>query len=108
MALCGVCSTPNLPNLQVFRSVRNSSIGLKRNHGLWQSTSSFRAKVVKFHCSSSLRPSSSNVEEIDEDVDNNPSVSLDGESANVMQFKWSDFKILNCVSIGHGGRVLPI
>ncbi|CAL9243376.1 unnamed protein product [Arabidopsis halleri] len=104
MALCGVCTTPNLPNLQVFRSVRNSSIGLKRNHSLRQSTSSFRAKVVRFNCSSSLRPSSSNVEEIDEDVHNNPSVSLDGESANVMQFKWSDFKILDCVSIGHGGR----
>lgn len=104
MALCGVCSTPNLPNLQVFRSVRNSSIGYKRNHSLWQlRSSSFRAKSVIFHCSSSLRQSPSNVEEIDD----NPSVSLEDESAHVMQFKWSDFRILDRVSIGHGGRVLP-
>jgi len=42
-----------------------------------------------------------------EDIDDNPSVSLEDESAHVMQFKWSDFRILDRVSIGHGGRVLP-
>lgn len=106
MALCGVCSTPNLPNLQVLRSGRNSRIGLKRNRSLWQSTSSFPGK---FHCSSSLKPSSSNVDEIDEDVHkNNLSVSVEDGSAHVKQFMWSDFKILDRVSIGHGGRVLPI
>lgn len=96
MALCSVYSTPNLQNLQVLH---NSSIGFKRNRSLWQPTSAFLAKSVKFHCSASLKPSSYNVEEMDEDVQN---------STHVMQFKWTDFKILDRVSIGHGGRVLPI
>jgi hypothetical protein len=39
-----------------------------------------------------------------EEIDDNPSVSLEDESAHVMQFKWSDFRILDRVSIGHGGR----
>ncbi|XP_010482738.1 PREDICTED: probable plastid-lipid-associated protein 14, chloroplastic [Camelina sativa] len=102
MALCGVFSTPNLPNLQVLRN--SSIVGLKRNRSLWQPTSSIRAKPVKFRCSSSLKPSSSDVEEIDEDVGNGSSVSVDDGSAHVKQFMWSDFKILDRVSIGHGGR----
>lgn len=106
MALSGVCWTPNLRNLQVLQSGRNSSIGLKRNRSLWQPTSSVRAKPLKLACSSSLKPPSSNVE-MDEDVHNSPSVSVGNESPHVMQFMWSDFKILDRVSIGHGGRVLP-
>ncbi|CAH2070104.1 unnamed protein product [Thlaspi arvense] len=100
MALCGVCSTPNLRNLEVFQSAKNSSIGLRRNRGLWQPTSSV---PVKFRCSSSLKSSSSSME-MEEDVQNNPSVSVEDESAHVKQFKWNDFKILDRVSIGHGGR----
>lgn len=101
MALCGVYSTPNLRSFQVLH---NSSIGLKRNRSnLWQPTSSLS---VKFHCSASVKPSSSNVEEMDEDVQNSSLVSVEDESAHVKQFKWSDFKILDRVSIGHGGRVL--
>lgn len=101
MALCGVSSTPNL---QLLQSARNSNIGLKRNHSLCHPTSSsYRgAKPVRLRCSSSA---SSNVE-MEEDVRNgSSSVSLEDESAHVMQFKWNDFKILDRVSIGHGGRV---
>ena len=43
---------------------------------------------------------------MEEDVGNSSSsVSVEDESAHVMQFKWNDFKILDRVSIGHGGRV---
>uniref|UniRef100_A0A1J3CK49 Putative plastid-lipid-associated protein 14, chloroplastic n=1 Tax=Noccaea caerulescens TaxID=107243 RepID=A0A1J3CK49_NOCCA len=99
MALCGVCWTPNLRNLEVLQSAKNSNTGLKRNRRLWQLTST---KSVTFRrCSSSLKSPSSNVEMEEEDVQsNNPSV----ESAHVKQFKWNDFKILDRVSIGHGGR----
>lgn len=106
MALCGVCSTPTLRDLEVLQSVRNSSsIGFKRTHSLWQTTN---AKPVNFRCSSSLKSSSSNVE-MEEDAQNtSPSVSsVENESAHVKQFVWNDFKILDRVSIGHGGRVLP-
>uniref|UniRef100_A0A1J3JXV7 Putative plastid-lipid-associated protein 14, chloroplastic n=1 Tax=Noccaea caerulescens TaxID=107243 RepID=A0A1J3JXV7_NOCCA len=103
MALCGVCWTPNLRNLEVLQSAKNSNTGLKRNRRLWQLTST---KSVTFHrCSSSLKSPSSNVEMEEEDVQsNNPSVSMEDESAHVKQFKWNDFKILDRVSIGHGGR----
>lgn len=100
MALCGVCWTPNL-----LQSAKNSKTGIKRNRRLWQLTST---KSVTFRCSSSLKTPSSNVEidEEEEDVQsNNPSVSMEDESAHVKQFKWNDFKILDRVSIGHGGRV---
>ncbi|KAL0734596.1 hypothetical protein Bca4012_010806 [Brassica carinata] len=103
MALCGVCSTPNLRGLELLQSARSSSIGLKRNRSLCRhpTSSSFRAKPVRLSCSSS---SSSNVE-MEEDVRNgSSSVSVEDESAHVMQFKWNDFKILDRVSIGHGGR----
>ncbi|VVB15820.1 unnamed protein product [Arabis nemorensis] len=104
MALCGVCSTPNLRDLEVLQSVRNSSsiVGFKRNRSLWQPTSSVLAKSVKFRCSSSLKSSSSNVE-MEEDA-HNTSPSVENESAHVKQFVWNDFKILDRVSIGHGGR----
>ena len=99
MALCGVSSTPNL---QLLQSARNSSIGLKRNRSLCHPTSSsYRAKPVKLRCSSS----SSNVEMEDDVGNGSSSVSVEDESAHVMQFKWNDFKILDRVSIGHGGRV---
>uniref|UniRef100_A0A1J3F0Q9 Putative plastid-lipid-associated protein 14, chloroplastic n=1 Tax=Noccaea caerulescens TaxID=107243 RepID=A0A1J3F0Q9_NOCCA len=103
MALCGVCWTPNLRNLEVLQSAKNSNTGLKRNRRLWQLTST---KSVTFRgCSSSLKSPSSNVEMEEEDVQSkNPSVSMEDESAHVKQFKWNDFKILDRVSIGHGGR----
>uniref|UniRef100_A0A1J3HQV2 Putative plastid-lipid-associated protein 14, chloroplastic n=1 Tax=Noccaea caerulescens TaxID=107243 RepID=A0A1J3HQV2_NOCCA len=103
MALCGVCWTPNLRNLEVLQSAKNSNTGLKRNRRLWQLTS--RKSVTFRGCSSSLKSPSSNVEMEEEDVQsNNPSVSMEDESAHVKQFKWNDFKILDRVSIGHGGR----
>ncbi|CAN8302048.1 unnamed protein product [Cochlearia groenlandica] len=104
MALCGVCSTTNLRDSEVFQSAKSSRIGLKRSRSLWRHTSSVRSKPVRFSCSSSLKSSSANVEMDEEDVQNSPSVLVDDESAHVVQFKWNDFKILDRVSIGHGGR----
>lgn len=102
MALCGVSSTPNLRSLELLQYARSSSIALKRNRSLCHPTSSsYRAKPVRLRCSSS------NVE-MEEDVRNSSSSSVsveDESSAHVMQFKWNDFKILDRVSIGHGGRV---
>lgn len=101
MALCGVSSTPNLRSLELLQYARSSSIALKRNRSLCHPTSSsYRAKPVRLRCSSS------NVE-MEEDVRNSSSSSVsveDESSAHVMQFKWNDFKILDRVSIGHGGR----
>ncbi|KAK7350999.1 hypothetical protein VNO77_10113 [Canavalia gladiata] len=62
-------------------------------------------KKLRGVCYSSLRnaASASSVES-QEDAPSTPSICLEEELDHVIRFKMSDFKILNCVSIGLGGR----
>ncbi|XP_010521393.1 PREDICTED: probable plastid-lipid-associated protein 14, chloroplastic [Tarenaya hassleriana] len=105
MALCGVCSSPNLGKSEVWYSARNfsaKSVGQKLNRIVWKPTYSVRTRPVKVRCSSSGTSKSS--VEMDEYNQSNVSVSAEDASAHVMQFTWSDFKVLDRVSLGHGGR----
>jgi len=60
----------------------------------------------KVICSSSLRRSASaSSMESHEEVPKTSSVCLEEETDHVLRFKMSDFKVLDRVSIGLGGRV---
>lgn len=74
-----------------LRFAGQSSNAVKRKH-----------KVI---CSSSLRRSASaSSMESHEEVPKTSSVCLEEETDHVMRFKMSDFKVLDRVSIGLGGR----
>lgn len=106
MAPYGMISTPSLENIEVAYFSQNLLTRLSR-----PSPSQFIGKNIssdyKKFCgvrSSMSRKAVSSVEAHD-NSQSNFSILLEEESEHVITFKTSDFKILDRVSIGFGGRV---
>lgn len=105
MALCGICPSPSLDNVERWCFVRNlptrlikpssthlngkPSIAVRRKHSVIAASSS---RKVTSPVGSEESPQAA-------------SLSVEEKSGHVTRFKMSDFKILDRVSVGHAARV---
>lgn len=106
MALCGIGWVPWVESVEIVcfsgnlskRLIRSSPIRL-----LGKSSSSNQRQFLGVRCSSARKAVSSL--ESEENARSALMDSVEEELEHVTRFKISDFKILDCVSIGLGGRV---
>ncbi|XP_038683400.1 probable plastid-lipid-associated protein 14, chloroplastic isoform X2 [Tripterygium wilfordii] len=100
MALCGIAISPSLEISERWGRAGNPSIGLVRSS--CRQLNLVRRRSCRLQCSSSRNVIPLTDEE--EDPGTSLSLSVEQESGHVLRFKMSDFKILNRVSSGLGGR----
>ncbi|PKI72439.1 hypothetical protein CRG98_007185, partial [Punica granatum] len=109
MALCGAGLSWGVDGVEAGCSRRNLStvlvgLGPSRSYFNGPSLVSIPRQFGKLWCCSSGKSGSALESKVGPDAKNGPSVSLEEELEHVMRFKMSDFKVLNSVSIGLGGR----
>lgn len=100
MALCGVGLSPSFESFEAVcvgghfstRLIRPSLMRAVRKTSDWK-----RRPCLGARCSSSLK--------FEENAQSDSSVPVEEESGHVIKFKMSDFKVLDRVSVGLGGRV---
>ena len=106
MALCGIGLSPSVENAEVVSLSGNLSTRLIRRSPMiftGKSPNLNRRQCCGVRCSSARKAVSSM-----ESEENARTVLLDSveeELEHVTRFKISNFKILDCVSVGLGGRV---
>lgn len=105
MALFGIVSSPSLESIEVAYGSGKLLTKLNR-HCPKRFIGKYSLSTQRFsqglQCSFSSEISSV---ESEENSRCSLSASLEEESVHVVRFKKSDFKILDCVSVGLGGRV---
>lgn len=108
MALCRTALNPIPGSNSLAYSAQNCSTKLIVPVPLCftgQFSNLVRRKRTGVCCSSLRNAASASSMESQEDAPNTLSVCLEEELDHVIRFKMSDFKILNCVSVGLGGRL---
>lgn len=100
MALCGVGLSPSFESFEAVCVGGNFSTRLIRPslmHAVRKTSDWKRRPCLGARCSSSLK--------FEENAQSVSSVPVEEESGHVIKFKMSDFKVLDRVSVGLGGRV---
>lgn len=99
MALCGVGLSPSFESFEVVCVSGNLSTRLIRPslmRTIGKTSDWKRRPCLGVRCSSL---------KLEENAPRDLSVPVEEESGHVIRFKISDFRILDCVSVGLGGRV---
>ncbi|XP_050387776.1 probable plastid-lipid-associated protein 14, chloroplastic [Argentina anserina] len=99
MALCGIGLSPSFEGFEAVcvggnfsrRLIRPNSMRAVGKTADWK-----RTPGMGVRCSSSLR--------FEENVGRDLAVPVEEESGHVIKFKMADFKVLDRVSVGHGGK----
>jgi len=108
MAFCGTAPNPVSGSSSLAYSLQNLSTKLILPvplHFTGQFSNLVRKKSRGACCSSLRSAASASSMESQEDAPSTFSVCLEEELDHVIRFKMSDFRILDSVSIGLGGRV---